>query len=173
MCPFNEKYLHQAIANDKYSDSLNEALHKFDEGYPEIGHEICDKLGIKSSLAIVVSSLFSKDHENEIEFEKRHILDLTKAAEQKNSLALYSIAVYYDQGTILEESKSKAQDYYCRAAKAGSDLAKHVYGIMLYYGTDTLKPNKEEGIKLLLSSASNGVDDARVFLSSIGITTAG
>jgi TPR repeat protein len=171
MCPFNEKYLQQAIAIDEYGDGLSKALHKFDEGYSELGHEICEDLKNKTSLAIVISSLFSRDNESETAFEERHILELNKAAEQKNSLALYSLAVYYDQGAILEENKSKAQDYYRRAANAGSNLAKHIYGIMLYYGTDTLEPDKDEGIKLLISSASNGVDDAKTFLSSIGINT--
>jgi len=97
----------------------------------------------------------------------RHIRDLKISANSDEPLALYSLAVYYDQGKFLEEDKKSAQEFYCRAANAGNDLAKHIYGIMLYYGTETLEIDKELGLSFLNSSAENGVEDAKIFLDSI------
>ncbi len=168
MCPFNDKYLIGYIELDTNCDALKAALRHFDEGNLEEGHAICNKLSRETSLALVLSSMFSRKEETESDFEERHIHELEQASNKGNSLAQYSIAVYLEQGDLILENKIKAREYYQRSAEAGDKLAKNIFGIMLYYGTGGVDQDRNQGLSYLKSSASSGVEDAKIFLDSIG-----
>lgn len=167
MSAFSDKYLDREIAADDNAELLREALKNFDTGEINHGHKICDKLKDNSALAVLLGALFSKEEESEEQFELRHLSDLSCAANSGNSLAQYSLAVYYDRGDMVEEDKRKAEYLYRAASEGGLPIACHLYGIILYNGSDFTEMDREKGLELLRYAVNEGVDDAKTFLNSL------
>lgn len=167
-CAFNENFLIEQIEFSDETEVLQKALNLFDENKQDLGHSLLEKL-IKEehSLALVLSSMFSMKNETEEEFYVRHINFLNIAAVKKNSLALYSLGVYFDKGEFVEENRHKAFEYFKEAAELGMPSSKLIYGIMLFYGTGGAKQNEKEGLLLIKSAADSNVDEAMDFLKHI------
>jgi|AntAceMinimDraft_11_1070367.scaffolds.fasta_scaffold52094_1 hypothetical protein len=165
MCAFNEKYLNCAIDIDVNKRDLTRALQNFDDGEASQGHSICERLKPNSTLAILISALFSKERESESQFQIRHFSDLECAAELGNSLAQFSLAVYYETGDLVEADQNKAEEYYRLSSESKLPLACHIYGIMLYYGTEYTEMRRDKGLELVNYAANQHVDDATIFLN--------
>ncbi len=164
---FDDEYLERAIASDDFRELLSDALQCFEREDPGTGHNVCQDLQDQSSVAVLLSALFSKEGEQEDEFEARHVSDLKRAATMGNPLAQYALGVYYDNGDMVEGSRETAENYYRMSAEAKMPLACHVYGIMLYYGSGLTKADKERGFEMVRYASEQGVEDAAIFLRSL------
>ncbi len=168
-CPFKECFLLEQIKASNSSDVLNQAYTLFEEGAANEAHNLLRKLVIKKDkIALVLSALFSFEEENEQEFYRRHLSNLEAAAASQSSLAIYSLAVYYDTGQFFQENKSKAYEYFKKAAELGMPQAMHIYGVMLYYGTGGASRDELQGISMVKLAAKHCVNEASEFLRYIG-----
>ena len=165
----SEDVLVNAIKLDCFSEQLSLALRKFDAGETYEAHSLCDQLKGKTTLAIMLSALFSKDNESESDFLNRHITSIQLAAEKGNSLAQYSMGVYYETGELVEQNQTYAEACYKNAAEQGMPLACYIYGTMLYYAhnTENVPLDPITGLKLLNIAAENGIQEAKSLLDSI------
>lgn len=164
-CPFKEEFLVQYMQESKASGALIDAYNLLNDNELSKGHDILDDL-IKHgcSLALVLSSMFSKQGESEGEFYNRHLECLQRAADNREPLALYSLGVYHDTGEMVEHDELKANDYFKEAANLGMPQAEHLYGIMLYYGTGGAQQDKAKGLSMIQAAEQKGVTEAKEFL---------
>ena len=164
MAPFDDEILIEQLNSNGKKELLYKAIERFDNGFFD-GHEILNKLISNNNLdALLLSSLYSKKDESESMFYKRHILTLEELAELNHPLGLYVLGVYYDTGQFVSENKNKAEELFKLSSELGLPQASFIYGIMLYYGTKNINPNKKEAVRLLKYAASKGIEDAKVFL---------
>lgn len=166
-CPFNEKFLSVAI-EESGNKELKRAYEFFSKDNPAAGHEKLKQLmGFPNfpSLALVLSSLFSKIDESEDEFVARHILQLEEAAYVGDPFALYALGVYCDQEGVDDFAKEAASIYFKRSAEKCMPQAMYVYGVMLYYGTGGAMQDRSAGLNMINFAADSGVVEAREFLA--------
>lgn len=168
-CPFKEEFLVDQLQKSDASGVFMGAYQAFENNQLSKGHEILDDLAETGySLALVLSSMFSKEREDESAFYVRHVEYLKRASDAKDPLALYALGVYYDKGELVEQDKSRAYEYFKEAASLGMPQAEHVYGIMLYYGTGGAEQEQAKGLSMIRSAAEAGVAEASEFLQYIG-----
>lgn len=164
-CAFKDKLFLESIQNSSESDILSQAYKLFQKDNFVEGHKLIDDLVSQNHpLALVLSSMFSKDGENEDQFHNRHIELIKIAVSAKEPCALYSLGVYYDTGNFFELDKQKAFEYFKESAELKMPQAEHIYGIMLYYGTGGAMLDEERGLSMIKSAASAGVVEAVEFL---------
>ncbi|MFK5976346.1 MAG: hypothetical protein QM493_07555 [Sulfurovum sp.] len=164
---FKEKYLLQEIESNSNKKILIKSLKLLNSSSYK-GHNLLFEL-IKSndSTAIVLSSLFSQEYEDEKSFNDRHLKLLYKASKLENKLALYSLGVYLDTGEYITENKILAMEFFKKSAELGMPQSMTIYGIMLYYGTGGTEKDIVKGLTLIRQSASMYEDNAVDFLNYI------
>jgi len=116
-------------------------------------------------LALVLAAIFSKSNESIDDFYERHFNNILKASEKQNSLALYSLGVYFDTGEFVEEDKEKAFFLFKASAELGMPQAQHIYGIMQYYGTGGAEQDVVLGLSMVERASKEGVQEAAEFLN--------
>jgi TPR repeat protein len=163
-CEFKEGLFFSEIKKSGHAHILETAYAYFEEHNSSKGHDLLKELvDSKNSLALVLSSMFSKKEESFKSFSSRRFENLEVAAEAENSFALYSLGVLYDTGEYVEEDKCKAFMCFKKAAELGMTPAMHIYGIMLYYGSGGAEQDKERGL-LMVKYAAADVPEAAEFL---------
>ena len=170
MSAFNERYLLDAFNSDQYSKTLRAAFNAFNDGFFREGHQLCDEIKNDTTTALVLAALFSQEGESEEDFAERHMRDLKLAATKGDALAEYSLAYYLESGEDSAQNKAESEKYYQLSADSGMPLACHVFGVMLYYAhnTETVTVDKDKAMKLLAYAAECDVEEARIFLESLG-----
>ena len=168
-CTFSTDYLLERIHANSRSKSLASAFSKFEHNNFAEGHEIIEDLVAHAHpLALVLSSMYSFDDESEKQFDDRHLSQLLAASDGDEPLAHYALGVYFDTGEIVSSvDKQAACDYFRLAAEGGVPQGRHIYGIMLYYGTGGAEKDQPRGLAMITSAAESGVDEAKEFLESI------
>ncbi len=164
--PVRDQFLRRHIDQSECAERLKAALSEFDKGNAHKGHEtLRPLLDISNAYALLLASLFSTEAESEQAFLRRHLAQLEAAADLGDSVARYSLGVYFDQGELLDCDTEKALDYYRKSAEAGMPQAMFVYGVMQFYGTGGALLQKSAGLLMVQAAASAGVDEAIDFLS--------
>jgi len=167
-CPFKERYLVDEIQKSSQQYVLQESYNFFKDKDYESAYALLDGLIQKEDgLALVLASLFSRPGELEEDFYKRHFDNILKASEKENPLALYSLGVYFDTGEYVEEDKEKAFVLFKSAADLGMPQAKHIYGVMQYYGTGWAEKNMDSALIMIKQASKEGVAEATEFLDYI------
>jgi TPR repeat protein len=117
-----------------------------DEGMPE---------------AQFIYSTFSVSGEESIEqFEKRSISLLELASNAGYAPAMYALATCYDAGDIVARDEGKASSLYRKAAELGYPKAKLSHGLNLFYGSNGVIKNQENGLCLMKEALTEGVEGA-------------
>lgn len=167
-CTFSTGYLLERIHGSSRSKLLASAFNEFEHNNFAEGHKIIEDLVAHAHpLALVLSSMYSRDGENEKQFDDRHLSQLLAASDSNEPLAHYALGVYFDTGEIVASAdKQAACDYFRRAAEGGVPQGRHIYGIMLYYGTGGAEKDQSRGLAMIRSAADSGVDEAKEFLTS-------
>ena len=164
-CPFNTNLFYDELKTDPNSGSLIVAFEYMESDRFTEAHNTISMMREDASLnGLVLSSLFSKEFEEEREFTIRHLEVMQTAANLRNKFALYSLGVYFDTGNYVDEDKDKACIYFRLAAELGMIQAMHIYGIMLYYGTGGAPYNREAGLDMVTTCAELGYRDSENFL---------
>jgi localization factor PodJL len=161
-----ELFLRRHLAQSPNAGQLAAALAEFDEGRTAQGHQILLPLVHRGyARAILLASMFSMEDESEQDFLERHLVQLSQAATLEDSIAMYSLGVYLDQGELLALDKRGAFDWFKGAADLGMPQAMFVYGVMHYYGTGGAEFQRANGLSMVQAAASADVDEAIEFLN--------
>ncbi len=165
---FDEKYLLEQIKLSKDSTSLMSAYGLFCDGDFKSANELLiPYIKNNHSLALILSAMFQKEDETDEVFFRRHLKYMEIAMNQKNSIAIYVMAVYFDNGDLVQQDKVKACELYKASSELGMPLACHMYGVMLYYGTGGAIKDQKNGLELIRFAASENVAEAVEFLAYI------
>lgn len=106
-------------------------------------------------------STFSISKKESIEqFEERSISLLQSASNAGYAPAMYALAVCYDTGDIVASDANKASSLYREAAEAGHPKAKLSHGLNLFYGSNGIKKDEENGLVLIKQALAEGVEGA-------------
>lgn len=111
--------------------------------------------------AIYLYSTFSvSENENIEEFESRSISLLQKAASLGYAPAIYTLAINYEYGDLIEIDQEKAAFLYKLAADIGYPEAIFHHGVNLFYGAHGIEKNIKLGLELVKKAVNLNVDGA-------------
>jgi len=168
-CPFRKKYLVDYIAKDEFKNIYYKSYRLLEDNNLQDGHGLLERLIKKNDgLALVIASIFSKVGEGEEDFYQRHFDNILKASEQGNPLVLYSLGAHFNMGEYFDEDKERAFLLFKSAAELGMHQAKHIYGVMQYYGTGGAEKKINLALEMIRGASKEGVDEATEFLEYIG-----
>lgn len=149
-------------------DVLLGALEMFNNEEVAKGHEtLSSLLKAGNKEALFISSMFSKESEGNLEFEKRHIDFLKKSAEKGMSLAIYTLGVYHDtHNKMVEYNPNLANDLFRKAAELKHAHSMYIHGSYLYYKSENSK-DLIKGLSLINKSADLHDKDALLLIKKI------
>jgi len=111
--------------------------------------------------AIYLSSTKMKPRETVAQFEMRRFWCLHQAARFGHAESLYCLGVHYDGGDLIIKNGAIASVYFRLAAEQGHPEAKFNHALDLINGSNGIKMDAEEGLRLLNAAAALGVVAAK------------
>jgi TPR repeat protein len=110
--------------------------------------------------ALYLRATFSLPKESREAFEKRHIAQLTRAAELGSPEAIYQIGAYHDVGDELPLDKKKAAELFRAAAAKGHLRSTWIHGVDLLAEIPYFEKDKAHGLELVEQAAEAGLEEA-------------
>ncbi len=155
------------MANENIEDIIEKARDMIEIGRCEKAYKLLSPLIMKNHPeALFLYSTFSvSGKETDEEFERRSFDLLKISAEEGYVPAIYSLAVCYDTGDLVESDSTKAAELYKAASDAGYSKGKFYHGLNLVYGSNGMLKDEDKGMQLIREAADEGVDGAIGFLA--------
>lgn len=98
-------------------------------------------------------------------FERRSFEMLSEAAELGHVPAITALAKCFDTGDRVEQDCQRAAILFEQAAACGHPQAKLYHELNLFYGSNGIRADRKDAIRLLQEAEAEGVQDERTSLS--------
>lgn len=144
---------------------IREAERLLDEGDPQVARSIlAPYVAQRVPAALFLYSAVSAPGEGIEAFERRSFEMLREAAELGHVPAITALAKCFDTGDRVEQDCQRAAALFEQAAACGHPQAKLSHGLNLFYGSNGIKPDRKEAMRLLQEAEAEGVQDERTAL---------
>lgn len=144
---------------------IREAERLLDEGDPQVARSIlAPYVAQRVSAALFLYSSVSAPGEGIEAFERRSFEMLSEAAELGHVPAITALAKSFDTGDRVEQDCQRAAILFEQAAACGHPQAKLYHGLNLFYGSNGIRADLKEAIRLLQEAEAEGVQDERTAL---------
>lgn len=144
---------------------IREAERLLDEGDPQVARSIlAPYVAQRVPAALFLYSAVSAPGEGIEAFESRSFEMLREAAELGHVPAITALAKCFDTGDRVEQDCQRAAALFEQAAACGQPQAKLYHGLNLFYGSNGIKPDRKEAMRLLQEAEAEGVQDERTAL---------
>lgn len=144
---------------------IREAERLLDEGDPQVARSIlAPYVAQRVPAALFLYSAVSAPGEGIEAFERRSFEMLREAAELGHVPAITALAKCFDTGDRVEQDCRRAATLFEQAAACGHPQAKLYHGLNLFYGSNGIKPDRKEAMRLLQEAEAEGVQDERTAL---------
>ncbi|OEC42316.1 hypothetical protein A7D27_12120 [Pseudomonas sp. 1D4] len=154
--------MHDAIDTESV---IREAERLLGEGDPQVARSIlAPYVAQRVPAALFLYSSVSAPGEDIEAFERRSYEMLSEAAELGHVPAITALAKCFDIGDRVEQDCQRAAILFEQAAACGHPQAKLYHGLNLFYGSNGIKPDRKEAIRLLQEAEVEGVQDERTAL---------
>ncbi|WMR35271.1 tetratricopeptide repeat protein [Metapseudomonas otitidis] len=145
---------------------MQEAERLLEEGDPQVARSIlAPYVAQRVPAALFLYSSVSAPGEGIEAFERRSFEMLSEAAELGHAPAITALAKCFDTGDRVEQDCQRAAILFEQAAACGHPQAKLYHGLNLFYGSNGIRADRKEAIRLLLEAEAEGVQDERTSLS--------
>lgn len=145
---------------------IREAERLLEEGDPQVARSIlAPYVAQRVPAALFLYSSVSAPGEGIEAFERRSFEMLSEAAELGHVPAITALAKCFDTGDRVEQDCQRAAILFEQAAACGHPQAKLYNGLNLFYGSNGIRADRKEAIRLLREAEAEGVQDERTSLS--------
>lgn len=122
-----------------------------------------EKKNIASALVTLSEIYATEGPQRDINKAKEYV---TKAAGLNDAVAVYRLALLYEDGTLVEKNQKKAVELYLKSAKQGYARSERAVG-WAYLKGNAVAYNSQEGLKWLTKSAEHGEANAQYDLGNL------
>lgn len=145
---------------------MQEAERLLEEGDPQVARSIlAPYVAQRVPAALFLYSSVSAPGEGIEAFERRSFEMLSEAAELGHAPAITALAKCFDTGDRVEQDCQRAAILFEQAAACGHSQAKLYHGLNLFYGSNGIRADRKDAIRLLQEAEAEGVQDERTSLS--------